>query len=147
MMMVMVMIIPLHCELPIYRSLGVTKKNFCYNFFYLLQHVITVNLKIIGLKFRKIVTKGGAGPLPGPECMYVGPLTDDVLLKGSWPGVRADFFLDFFIFFSLFGGQGPGQGPNIPISLDFVYTVPGKVRLPRLCLVAFSELWVGLASV
>ena len=68
MMMVMVMvIIPLHFELPIYRSLGVTKKFFCYNFFYLLQHVITVNLKIIGLKFGKIVTKGGAGPLPGPE--------------------------------------------------------------------------------
>ena len=66
----MMVIIPLHFELPIYRSLGVTK---CRGYtilykvqFNLLQH-ITVNLKIIGLKFRKIVTKGGAGPLPGPE--------------------------------------------------------------------------------
>ena len=42
---------------------------------------------------------------------------------------------------------GSGGSGGISISLDFVYTVPGKVRLPRLCLVTFSDLWVGLPSV
>ena len=43
--------------------------------------------------------------------------------------------------------RGTGGTGGISISLDFVYTVPGKVRLPRLSLLTFSDLWVGLACV
>ena len=60
-------------------------------------------------------------PLPGHEYR-----TSIFLLKGSWPGVRADFFLDFFNFFSLFGGQGPGQGPN-GLHRNIYIRGPGRV--------------------
>ena len=67
-------------------------------------------------------------------------------IEGVLARCSGGFFFGFFHFFFFVRGSGPWPGPK-PISLDFVYTVPGKVRLPRLCLVAFSELWVGLASV
>ena len=73
----------------------------------------------------------------------------DVATTGNDNNAQNHHFLtieSFFGFFVVGRGSGSLPGPK-PISLDFVYTVPGKVRLPRLCLVTFSELWVGLASV